>query len=353
MAWMKIDQNLPAHPKTIGLRTLRRHKNTDETSGFLVRLWGWALDVKPDGMIAEIPGPTLAEALKVRSGEELLAHLQEAGFVCTERCAERGLDPVAHRPGRIHDWDETGGELARQRALDAERKRLVRAHERGHHAEKSSDGCPKCVKTQSASSGQGRRSPSVSSGQAPDARADTRVDRDDPPGVPRWGQDVSSGQNRTGQERPADVSRARAREVDKTRGRVDKTPPTPALSRGPDGSRRTPPPVAEDPVAEDPVAEQAKVRVALMLEGAAGRWRAVLEQLLAEGMSRANLITWFEGARLEGEGVVVCPNVFTRDWLADARKGYGATLRRVLQRDDLRFVTADELVEDEPEIPDA
>lgn len=351
MAWHKVDQNLPGHPKTMRLRGLRRHKNTDETSGFMLRLWGWALDVKPDGMIGEVP-QALAEALRVRDGEELVRHLAEAGFVCTERCAARGLDPVAHRPGRIHGWDETGGELARQRAADAERKRLVRAHEHGEHPVADVDGCPKCFPRRKASSGQPTQPPILSSGQREDVRAQRPIDRDEPQGVPPWGRDLSSGQDRTGQERPVDASRARTREGDKSRGRVEKSTPDPHAAHGTPGSRRTPPPVAEDPEVE-----RARVRVGLLLEGAAEPWRSVLRTLLEGGTSRANLITWFEGTRLEDERTVVCPNAFTRDWLMGAKAGYARALRGILRRDDLRFVIEDELVaagvDDEPPVPDA
>ena len=343
MAWHKIDQNLPGHPKTMRLRTLRRHKNTDETSGFMLRLWGWALDAKPDGMIGDVP-EALAEALHVRDGEELLRHLKDAGFVCTEGCAARGLDPASHRPGRIHDWDKTGGELARQRAEDAERKRLVRAHEHGQHPLADVDGCPKCSPRRKASNGQPTKSPEPSGGQTRTEAARSTVERDEPSGVPQWARTLSSGQDRTSQERPLDASRARTREGDKReRETREDVPPTPALSFGQDAS-----------------ASETLAKADLLVATADEPWASALRSI-RQTTSLSNFVTWYGGTRLEGDDTVVCRNAFTREWL---EKHYAQVTADALGVTRARFVLDGDLVasgtqaeqarqeEQEPPIPD-
>jgi hypothetical protein len=112
MAWLKVDQSLPNHRKTL--------KASDELGipiphivGHLVIFWLWALDSAKDGDLEGLT-PGMIARVSGWSGnpDEFLNALLTAGF-------------FEHDDGilRIRSWEEYGGKLIDQRAEDAERKR--------------------------------------------------------------------------------------------------------------------------------------------------------------------------------------------------------------------------------------
>jgi hypothetical protein len=140
MAWLKVDQSLPNHRKTL--------RASDELGipiphivGHLVIFWLWALDSAKDGDLDGLT-PGMIARVSGWSGnpDEFLDALLTAGFF------ERDEGTL-----RIRSWEEYGGKLIDQRAEDAERKRKrktwsedVQNNSNGHPADiqRNSAGTP-------------------------------------------------------------------------------------------------------------------------------------------------------------------------------------------------------------------
>ena len=114
MAWIKVDQRLPEHPKvwkaarSLGCHPLR-------LVGHLVSLWTWALDyVPPDGSLDAVDALGLKRAAKWEgSATRFEKALTEAGLIDTG-------------PRRLHDWREYAGPLLERREYDRDRQRRRR-----------------------------------------------------------------------------------------------------------------------------------------------------------------------------------------------------------------------------------
>lgn len=112
MTWIESHQELARHPKTKKLaRALK--VSIPAAIGHLHLIWWWAMDYAQDGDLSGFALDDIREAaMWTKKGEDLIAGLQEAGF----------LDGM-----QIHDWDVYAGNLIARRAANAERMRQARA----------------------------------------------------------------------------------------------------------------------------------------------------------------------------------------------------------------------------------
>ena len=110
--WLKVEHQLPNHPKTKRLARLWGcHPHT--ICGFLIAFWGYMVEYQPDGDLAKVPtddldelaAPCLQRALNATV--TVLDALKQAGFA----------DPDGH----VHDWEEYTGALLEQRGRDRDR----------------------------------------------------------------------------------------------------------------------------------------------------------------------------------------------------------------------------------------
>lgn len=116
--WLKVDASIFEHPKT---RRLARALgiSPEQTVGHLIRLWGWAMRIFPDGVLKSIDAVDVAEAAGFPGdADQFVDALQtcsSTGIGFLERDADGTL--------RLHDWDEYSGALELKREKDRERKR--------------------------------------------------------------------------------------------------------------------------------------------------------------------------------------------------------------------------------------
>lgn len=285
MPFMVVDQHLVKHPKTRHLARII-HEHARYAAGFLGEVWGWAIDAKPDGMIAEVHEETLGEVFGQR-GKNLVRDLTEAYFICDERCQARGLDPQEHRPGRFHDWKQWAGKLVEGR----ERERLRGEHRRRGHP-RPVDGCPKCE----------------------ERPADAPLF---PPSNGAQNPPSSGGRPATSGGRPLDDRMASAGRTEPSRTKPSReepnVPPSPrraALRAGTEG---------RVPTQDEQRAENEAQALEIVVGAASPTWQRALETLKAT-MPLGSFVSWFRGTQLEerdGTYVVVAPNAYARDWLRE------------------------------------
>lgn len=124
MAWIKVEQSLPAHRKTLvgsELAGMDRYKYI----GHLIKFWTWALDHADDD--GKLPGLTddmfgeMAGLSKGKQSRAFISSLKETSFIDVrgDRCY-------------LHDWKQYAGRLLERRAKDAARKAEERRTGDGH-----------------------------------------------------------------------------------------------------------------------------------------------------------------------------------------------------------------------------
>ena len=119
MAWLKVEQSLPNHRKTL--------KISDELGipipniiGHLVMFWLWGMDSAKDGRLDNItPGMIARVSGWTGDPDAFVSALVSAGFF------ERDDDGM-----RIRNWERYAGRLIEKREEDAKRKRRYREKER-------------------------------------------------------------------------------------------------------------------------------------------------------------------------------------------------------------------------------
>lgn len=114
MAWIKVYENLPRHPKTIKLKSLMGWK-MNETCGFLVRFWSLALDLADDGNSADLGVDVLAELLQmdINTISTALEHMRSDDV--------RFIDPDWY----IHNWFKYTGEYLKGKYSKSSHKYLA------------------------------------------------------------------------------------------------------------------------------------------------------------------------------------------------------------------------------------
>jgi len=119
VAWLKVEQSLPNHRKTL--------KISDELGipipniiGHLVMFWLWGMDSAKDGRLDNItPGMIARVSGWTGDPDAFVSALVSAGFF------ERDDDGM-----RIRNWERYAGRLIEKREEDAKRKRRYREKER-------------------------------------------------------------------------------------------------------------------------------------------------------------------------------------------------------------------------------
>lgn len=121
MAWMPVDQFLPSHEKTAKLARAMGW-TPRYACGFLLDLWGWAIDHQPDGYIERADRGALARGVRATSSElaRCLRALRSTGWI----------DGAGPTEGRLHEWDEWGGKIVARREDDRARQRKRREADR-------------------------------------------------------------------------------------------------------------------------------------------------------------------------------------------------------------------------------
>jgi hypothetical protein len=114
VAWIELHQAVWTHRKTFELAGIL---NLDETyaAAHVIRLWTWALDNAPDGVLSTCSARAIAYGAGWRGSdaETFVEALVHVGWL------DENLT--------IHDWDKYAGRLIDRRAANAERMRSVRA----------------------------------------------------------------------------------------------------------------------------------------------------------------------------------------------------------------------------------
>ena len=100
MAWLRSEQSLLHHPKTVHLKTLLK-VDTATTIGRLHMFWWWCLDYAIDGDLSKREGKVIQDACGIT-----IQTLIRAGFV----------DSRPYR--RVHGWYEIQGNYLRVRFKD-------------------------------------------------------------------------------------------------------------------------------------------------------------------------------------------------------------------------------------------
>lgn len=115
MAWIKLHQTLWEHRKTI---LLAAQLDIDDVAaaGHMARLWCWALDNAPSGLL-DLPNIVIAKAAGWKGdAESFVTNCMSVGFLDSE---QDGL--------YLHDWSDYAGRLIDRRAANTERMRNERA----------------------------------------------------------------------------------------------------------------------------------------------------------------------------------------------------------------------------------
>ena len=115
MAWIKSEQAIASHPKTLMLAK-RLDISVPEVIGHVHLLWWWALDYCKDGYITRYRDYIPMAAQWEGDGEKFTKALIEFGWV------DEMDDELI-----IHDWMEWTGKLETVRQADRERKRKARS----------------------------------------------------------------------------------------------------------------------------------------------------------------------------------------------------------------------------------
>lgn len=116
MAWIKVDQSLPSHRKTLIASDLLGISPV-HLVGHLVTFWMWALDNAPDGYLDGTPASVIGRIAQWEGkGSDFVDALVSAGFL------ESTEDGIV-----IHDWPEYAGKLVERRANEKQRQRERRA----------------------------------------------------------------------------------------------------------------------------------------------------------------------------------------------------------------------------------
>lgn len=112
MAWIQSHQHLGRHPDTRRLAA-RAGIGAPQVIGHLHYLWWWTLEYAPDGDLSRFSPVEIAFASEWTGDPAFwFAALKEIGWIDDQ--------------GRVRDWDDIAGRLARERARDRERKRTER-----------------------------------------------------------------------------------------------------------------------------------------------------------------------------------------------------------------------------------
>ncbi|OQC42283.1 MAG: hypothetical protein BWX64_00300 [Acidobacteria bacterium ADurb.Bin051] len=131
MSWLRLDADLPAHPK---VRRLERALGSGDGLGRLVQLWTWALRYAPDGELERFEIEELEEGAGWRGAPgALYAALVAAGFVDEE--LEEGIR-------RLHGWAERQEKAVRARVAAADRQRRHRGRSHPEELEEGAVDAP-------------------------------------------------------------------------------------------------------------------------------------------------------------------------------------------------------------------
>lgn len=120
MAWTKLEESLPTHPKTIYLAELLGLPDPDLAWAKLARLWLWALRYCPHGRLTVGSRPMtdaqIARASNFHGDATVYVRsLLDAGFLDSQQGGQGG------RTLQIHDWQDYGGALHAERERERER----------------------------------------------------------------------------------------------------------------------------------------------------------------------------------------------------------------------------------------
>lgn len=127
MAWIEAHQELADHPKIRKLSRLLRIDDENAPIGILLRLWWWAMDYAPDGLLDKYDAEELAWAVRWKGDPDLLLEaLIGAGWIDN---SPEGL--------QIHDWYQYAGRLMDQREAKREKDRIRQQRLRDRKKEKS------------------------------------------------------------------------------------------------------------------------------------------------------------------------------------------------------------------------
>lgn len=113
MAWIELHQAVWTHRKTFELAS---RLDLDETyaAAHVIRLWTWALDNAPEGILAGLSDRAIAFGAGWRGDVKAFVEaLVGAGWLDEDR--------------KIHDWDEYALKLIERKRANAERMRAARA----------------------------------------------------------------------------------------------------------------------------------------------------------------------------------------------------------------------------------
>jgi hypothetical protein len=126
MAWLRIDERLVTHRKTMkaseSLDILPVH-----FIGHAVSLWLWALEQATDGDLSDASPLTIARAAQWTGDPKIFTEaMKTSGFIDVD---ERGM--------RIHDWEEYGGKLLESR--DKAKKRMRQKREAEQYLENENE----------------------------------------------------------------------------------------------------------------------------------------------------------------------------------------------------------------------
>jgi hypothetical protein len=118
LPWIKINTDLPEHPKSLALEA---DLGEPMAWAYVVRLWLWAARVRPSGDLADCADAVLAR-VSGYAGEprRFVEGLAKAGFLDED--------------GRLHAWDEYQGAHLAKLARDRERLRRLRQESRDSRA---------------------------------------------------------------------------------------------------------------------------------------------------------------------------------------------------------------------------
>lgn len=111
MAWIKVDQTICTHKKTLKL-ACRLGIEISQAIGLMVTLWLWAIDNAPDGSLEGIESPLLARAIGWSGDpQKLVDAMLDAGLIDGDH---------------LHNWGERNGKLIDQREAAKERSHKSR-----------------------------------------------------------------------------------------------------------------------------------------------------------------------------------------------------------------------------------
>lgn len=132
MTWISVYSNLDRSDKVFLLKSKMRW-NLNETVGFLVRFWSWAIETVPEGALRSDSAPGLIEEVfGMRDGSSLIDALIETGWL--DLTARDNEDYLV-----IHNWELYAGKLLAQKKSATERLRAFRERQKERKREKKQD----------------------------------------------------------------------------------------------------------------------------------------------------------------------------------------------------------------------